>query len=562
MRTAAVGVLLLAGRIAAADPFAVNGWQFHERNVPKVAEAIAKAPEYGVNLFIFSHELFDHVEEFLASPERQREILHLGALADRQGIPWYLWVHEFDDVPERFLVKTEVAADDPRAAAAAESSSFRLGGRVDMDDPALHDYLRDRYERLLARCPNTAGLVLTFHESDRKLFRNSEVRSKLPVPDRIHGVTTLVHDVLRKHGKKLILRNFFYEPREMEYFAAVVGRLPDDIVLMSKDTVHEFHPFYPPDPQHGKAGRKAQLMELDLGVEKAWSRHGHYAQPAYIQRYVQRARDLGLAGAVGRARLMWDRPFEDSHEVNLYAFSRFMADPGAGVDAVLQDWARRRYPAEAAPFVASALERTEHIQHHGRWFLGLWLTKSIGEEWGDYPYYFGHILLRSRHKWTRDPADEALEKGLYSPDDALFSRLLAEKDEVIDQVRAGLEDLRSAARYLRPEQAEDLREGFRYLLDAAELQKQWTRAFFAMRMWMEEPRADREMVVADALARLEAMDRLPGIPYGRDPRTGHRYNIDRFALEVRWRMANRARAREEDRRILELTRRLVSVEQN
>jgi len=115
---------------------------------------------------------------------------------------------------------------------------------------------------------------------------------------------------------------------------------------------------------------------------------------------------------------------------------------------------------------------------------------------------------------------------------------------------------------LRPEQAEDLREGFRYLLDAAELQKQWTRAFFAMRMWMEEPRADREMVVADALARLEAMDRLPGIPYGRDPRTGHRYNIDRFALEVRWRMANRARAREEDRRILELTRRLVSVEQN
>jgi hypothetical protein len=58
------------------------------------------------------------------------------------------------------------------------------------------------------------------------------------------------------------------------------------------------------------------------------------------------------------------------------------------------------------------------------------------------------------------------------------------------------------------------------------------------------------------------MDRLPNVAYGRDPRTGHRYNIDKFALEMRWRMANRARALEEDRRILEQTLRLTEVEKN
>jgi len=373
----AVLALLAASSSAGAEaagggrgPFTINGWQFHERNVPKVAEAIARAPEYGVNTFIFSHGLFDHVEEFLASAERQRDILYLGSLADAQKIPWYLWVHEFDDIPERFLVKTEVDPDDPRASAAALSSSFRLGSRVDMDDPALAAYLRDRYDRLLTRCPTAAGIVLTFHESDRKLFRNSEVKSRRSVPDRIHTMTTLLHDVVRRHGKKLILRNFFYEPREMEYFAAATSRLPDDVILMSKDTVHEFHPFYPPDPQHGQAGRKLQLMEPDLGVEKAWSREGHYAQPEYIKRYLQRARDLGLAGAIGRARLLWDEPFEDTHEVNLYAFSRFMQDPEADVGEVLRDWAEKRYGKEAAPHVASALRRTEAIQHHGRWFLG------------------------------------------------------------------------------------------------------------------------------------------------------------------------------------------------
>lgn len=33
------------------------------------------------------------------------------------------------------------------------------------------------------------------------------------------------------------------------------------------------------------------------------------------------------------------------------------------------------------------MKRTEFIHFHGRWFLGFWLTKSIGAEWGDYAYY-------------------------------------------------------------------------------------------------------------------------------------------------------------------------------
>jgi hypothetical protein len=43
---------------------------------------------------------------------------------------------------------------------------------------------------------------------------------------------------------------------------------------------------------------------------------------------------------------------------------------------------------------------------------------------------------------------------------------------------------------------------------------------------------------------------------------GHRYNIDKFVLEMRWRMANRLRALEEDARILENTRKLMTVESN
>ena len=229
----------------------------------------------------------------------------------------------------------------------------------------------------------------------------------------------------------------------------------------------------------------------------------------------------------------------------------------------MQDWARKRlYPAEAAPYIVSAMKRTEFIQFHGRWFLGFWLTKSLGAEWGDYPYYFGHILLRSRYKWSHAPADQKLEEGLYTPDQALFDRLVAEKDQVIEQVRAGMADIQNAARSMTPEQVAPYQEGFRYLLDAAQVQKEWTRAFVAMRMWMKSPNAESEKVVRDALAKLEALDQAPGVTYGRNRQTGHRYNIDRFVLEMRWRMANRSRALAEDARLLDDTRRLMDVDRN
>ena len=99
------------------------------------------------------------------------------------------------------------------------------------------------------------------------------------------------------------MRNFFYDPLEMEFFRDGIKNLPDDVIVMSKDTAHEFHPFYPWDPLHGQVGKKRQIVEIDLGVEKAWDGPGAYAQTDFIRRATLRARDTHLTGMVGRARL-------------------------------------------------------------------------------------------------------------------------------------------------------------------------------------------------------------------------------------------------------------------
>jgi len=549
--------------------FEMNGWQLHEYDVPKLKEAIERAPDYGVNFFIFSHNLFRSVEGFLASGEDfdpvrtpqlprlsklyrksqshtrphagwQKDLLYLGSLAEQKKIPYYLWIHELDELPPK----------------------FKKDGKADLDHPDLFGFLENRYERLLKVVPNCAGFVLTFHESDHKIFRSSEVSSELAVAERIYRLTKLIYDVAKRHKKQLILRNFFYEPLEMKYFSEAIARLPDDLIVMSKTTFHEFDPFYPPDSMHGNVGNKRQIIEIDLGVEKALSHHGAYAQLEYIRRYVRRAREKGLAGMVGRARLKWAKSFEDIHEINLYGFRRFMQNPDLSVEQVAGDWARGRYPELAVPHIVSAMLRTQYINHHGRHHLRFWLTKSLGAQWGKYSYYFGHLMLRSQYKWTQDPADKELETKLYHPDMDTYNKLVAEKDEVLRQVKASIADIEKAATYLNEAQKTQLEEDFNFLLDAAILQKEWVRAYFAQRMFIDEPKEEYRQMAEDALGKLEQLDKASGVSYGLDSATGHRYNIDKFVAKMRERMMNRASAIAEDEKILKKIRLKMDVKKN
>src|SRR5262245_34341739 len=109
-------VLWLALATPQPAAFPMNGWQFHDYNLPRLDEALRRAPGYGVNFVIFSHELFRSVEGFLAStddadpahppaavkelqagenfriiPGWQSDLRRLGALATKQEIPYYLW---------------------------------------------------------------------------------------------------------------------------------------------------------------------------------------------------------------------------------------------------------------------------------------------------------------------------------------------------------------------------------------------------------------------------------------------------------------------------------------
>ena len=62
--------------------------------------------------------------------------------------------------------------------------------------------------------------------------------------------------------------------------------------------------------------------------------------------------------------------------------------------------------------------------------------------------------------------------------------------EIATQVAAGIDDLQKAATHASPEKLAPLREDFRFLEDAALLQRQWIRAYFSMRRYMDDPKEE------------------------------------------------------------------------
>ena len=64
------------------------------------------------------------------------------------------------------------------------------------------------------------------------------------------------------------------------------------------------------------------------------------------------------------------------------------------------------------------------------------------------------------------------------------------------------------------------------------------------------------------LNELDKLDKIHGVTFGLNKVTGHRYDIDKFILEMRWRMANRNRARNEDKTILKKINGKMNVEIN
>ena len=277
-------------------------------------------------------------------------------VAHRAGKPVYFWHRE------GFMPKT-MHYDMPGLL--DEDGEYDLLGK-----PYL-DYVRWKVQEAFRQVPALDGVVLTLTEADFSVIHNSRP-DRYPPAKVVETITRIFLEEHKRLGKRLIFRSFGSIKSDYEDLIAGANACSDDydFEIETKITPFDFSPFLPANPYLTKTSRCTIGAECDCLGEYLGAGYLPAAQVDAVARYV----GYGRAANVDRYTIRIDRVgnsiFDSAQEVNLFAYMRFIRDPEATAEKVLDEWAAKRWPKCADEMKALAkksfelVEATQFIDHN------------------------------------------------------------------------------------------------------------------------------------------------------------------------------------------------------
>jgi hypothetical protein len=429
-------------------------WQLQHRDMTHVQFVIDECAPHGIDAIQLSHDIIMNASDLPDSFVEQAV-----AYAQSAGVDCYIWTHELQDVP----------------------TEYQSGGRVLFDNPALWTWLRSRYVAAFDEMPDLDGVVLTFAETEWKVYEDADVISALPPEQRVAKLIEEMHDVCSDYGRKLVVRTFVYYPDELDFLRQAFERLaltlgPDDITVMSKEVPHDWEPFYPHNPILGNVAGFRQIVETDLGAEFYGRSLIPYGQPEYLQYRLTHALSRGVVGSVARIERKSWLAFGTPSEINIDAFSALLADPYGDTETIWDDGCAAKYGADAAPYAKAALKRTFEIVNLMMFPKGQWITNH--SEIPSYSYAKGHLDGNAVSKWDADPLWADIQQRLQNPSLQTIDEINEEKDIALAMVDASIADLAAGQAHFAPADYADLSARLGVMRDAALAFKYHNNVFF------------------------------------------------------------------------------------
>ncbi len=464
------GILLLSVSISlsgcrSTDPMVhVRAWQFHTLDTEYVTKVLELAQDYEINTVVYSHDMIWAVSDLYDGTSRCKELRQLADQAHEKNLKVWLWIHELEhDVPKRYLTD----------------------GKVHLDRQGFWDWLNEKYEKLFQDFPEFDGLLLTFHETEYKIFRDSEVSSELSMPERFANLINTIDEVCAKYSKDLVVRSFLYEPQEIRWFEEGLRQVSSGVMLQAKCVPHDWQPYYPHNHMIGRFSDRKLIVEYDGSSEFTGRNQIPWTSPEYFEyrwRYAQ-----GQPGVVGyNVRL--DHGGYDAlyspNEINIYSLYRLSEDQSVDADEIWTDWTNLRYGEEAGPIIEKALKPTFDAVNKALFPLKFWITNH--SKLPGFRYADGHISSRTLAKWIpEEPIYQQLEDDLNHPDEKVLAEILMEKDEAIAHAKEALEQIESARSILTEFQYLDLKRRLELLHRATIIWEAHSQAFFGYKVLAE-----------------------------------------------------------------------------
>ena len=288
-----------------------------------------------------------------AAVERnRREMNAICAIAHGIGKPLYYWHREIF-IPEGLLEDLPQLLD--------------ADGEFDLLGETYRDWLRYKLDETFRHCPQLDGIVLTLTEADYSVIHNSNP-TRYPPQKVVEALVGLFAEEHEKRGKRFILRSF--GSNSQDYIDIIGGAklaaAKHGFEIETKVTEADFVPWLPKNPFLRKNPPLTLGAECDALGEYLSAGYLPAAQVGRIREYVASAREEGVDRYAIRIDRVGNSIFDSAHEVNLYAYMRFIADPKATEDGVLADYAAKRFGAaakEMIPLVKDELEMIRNIHY-------------------------------------------------------------------------------------------------------------------------------------------------------------------------------------------------------
>jgi len=287
-----------------------------------------------------------------AVEQNRREMAAICEIAHAAGKPLYYWHREIF-IPKGLLEDLPGLLD--------------ADGEFDLLGNDYRDWLRYKLDETFRHCPGLDGIVLTLTEADYSVIHNSNP-SRYPPQKVVEELVGLFAEEHERRGKRFILRSF--GSNTQDYIDIIGGAkraaAKHAFEIETKVTEADFVPWLPKNPFLKKNPPLTLGAECDALGEYLSAGYLPAAQVGRIREYVESAREEGADRYTIRIDRVGNSIFDSAHEVNLYAYMRFIRDPSATEDGVIAEYAAKRFgdaAGEMANIVKGELEMIRNIHY-------------------------------------------------------------------------------------------------------------------------------------------------------------------------------------------------------
>ena len=490
----------------AQTPVHVRGWNILSDSYADAQVTISAAKTYNINHLQLSHDLVMDLKE-IREPEKQKLVNKLINEAHFAGINEVVaWDHAFYDL--------EYYPD-----------GFKTGpkGTLDLDNPLFWDWFKADYREMLKLIPGIDGLVLTFIETGARAENQYSEKLKTGA-EKLAAVVDAVADVIcEEYGKKLYIRTFAYTDAEYQNTIGCIGHIKNqDIILMMKETPHDFFLTHPNDKYAGTINRPT-IMEFDCGNE--FNGQGVIANtwPEYIIRrwsdLIKRPNVIGYVARTDRYRNT--RIVGTPHEINLYALKRYTEDQSVTPEDIYNEFITDKYGKESLKYLKPAFKSAYDIITSSMYTLGTNISNHSKMDFDPYKSSYGrhvsgkwidppvvcvpHGVNKEFHYWSdiiehlaparlkeadgplKEECPDVLKNGWVSSlekmDEEYLRYIITEKDFGVRKAEAALELVRKAEKVMDQDDYDQICRIFERTLITAKTYKAAATCYFGYRIY-------------------------------------------------------------------------------